>query len=200
MKLDAQADIIAVIGATGTGKTTWVKRALLRPRPARLLIWSSKPDYEEFAPGVDGFVQFADKVRLSGKYSAGIRPSWDTGRRAAEFDRFCRLAMAAGNCTVIVEELHMVTSPAHAPEAWQRLTCMGRAYGVRIIGTSQRPQHMDKDFLGNATRVQCFRVNDDAAQRVMARALSVKLSDVQGLPNYKAISRDNTSGIVTLAR
>ena len=197
MNLSAAADIVAVIGATGAGKTYWVKKNLLKPKPGRLMVWSSKPDYEDFAPGVEGFAAAMAAVKKSGRFAAGLRPSWSTEKRAAEFDRFCRLAMAAGDCTVIVEELHMVTSPANAPEAWQRLTCMGRAYGVRIIGTSQRPQHMDKDFLGNATRVVCFRVNDLGAQRVMSSTLSVALQDVQSLPNYSAIIRDNSSGAIT---
>lgn len=161
------------------------------------MIWSSKPDYEEFAPGIDGFASFVEQVKEKGAFRANLRPSWDAGVRSGEFDRFCRVAMAIKNCTVIVEELHMVTSPAHAPPAWQRLSCMGRAYGVRIIGTSQRPQHIDKDFLGNATAIHCFRVNDEAAQKTMARALNVPLADVQGLPNYKLILRDNTTGKIT---
>lgn len=194
--MSKNASITAVIGATGTGKSTWINRRFLKPLPKRLLIWSHKPDYT----AVSG-PQLADlgaviAAMRDKSFRLNFCPSWDAKRRAAQFDLFCRAALAAGNLTVIVEELHMVTSPSHAPGPWQQVTCIGRAYGLKVIGTSQRPAHMDKDFLSNSTAVVCFRVNDVNAQRTMAQALGVPLEDVKALPNYKFFHRDNTTGDV----
>lgn len=190
-----QADISAVIGASGTGKTTYLKKRLLRPLPKRLLVWSHKPDYVDFAPAVDDLAAVIAGLK-SKNFRLNFRPSWDTKIRAAQFDLFCRAALAAGRLTVIVEELHMVTAPSYAPPAWQIISCMGRAYGLRVIGTSQRPAHMDKDFLSNASDIYGFRVNEHNAQKTMAGALGVPLPEVKALPNYKYFHRDNATGAV----
>lgn len=190
-----QADIRAVIGASGTGKTTFIKKKLLRPSPGRLLIWSHKPDYVDYAPHELSLLAALSAMNAK-SFRVNFRPAWDDKHRDAQFRLFCRAAMAAGNLTVIVEELHMVTQPSYAPPAWQEITCMGRAYGIRVIGTSQRPAHMDKDFLANASDVYGFRVNEENAQRALARALGVPLPKVQALPNYKYFHRDNTTGAV----
>lgn len=189
------ADIRAVIGASGTGKTTFIRKKLLKPLPRRLMIWSHKPDYVDLAPA--GLSLAAALAALSAKsFRVNFRPAWDEKKRDAQFRLFCRAAMSAGNLTLIVEELHMVTQPSYAPPAWQEITCMGRGYGIRVIGTSQRPAHMDKDFLSNASDIYGFRVNEENAQRTLSRALGVALPKVQALPNYKYFHRDNSTGAV----
>jgi hypothetical protein len=190
------ASITAVIGATGTGKSTWINRQFLKPMPRRLLVWSHKPDYVDHAGPQVADLAAVIAALATKNFRVNFCPSWDAKKRAAQFDLFCRAALSAGNLTLIVEELHMVTSPSHAPAGWQQVTCIGRAYGLRVIGTSQRPAHMDKDFLSNATAVVCFRVNDVNAQRTMAQSMGVTLDQVKALPNYKYLHRDNTTGTV----
>lgn len=190
-----QADITAVVGASGTGKSTWIRKKFLKPMPGRVMVWSHKPDYVDLAPQVSDLGAAIASMNAK-KFKVNFQPSWDAKVRAAQFDLFCRAARVAGNLTLIIEELHMVTSPSHAPGPWQQVSCMGRAYGLRVIGTSQRPAHMDKDFLSNSTAVVCFRVNDVNAQRTMAQALGVPLDQVKALPNYKYFHRDNTVGTI----
>lgn len=194
--MSQHASITAVIGATGTGKSTWINRQFLKPRPRRLLVWSHKPDYLDHAGPQVADLAAAISALSAKSFKVNFCPSWDAKKRAAQFDLFCRAALSAGNLTLIVEELHMVTSPSHAPAGWQQVTCIGRAYGLRVIGTSQRPAHMDKDFLSNSTAVVCFRVNDINAQRTMAQSVGVPLDTVKALPNYKYLHRDNTTGVV----
>lgn len=191
-----KASITAVLGATGTGKSTWINRRFLKPIPKRLLIWSHKPDYARLSPQVH---DLGEVIRGMGakNFRFNFCPSWDAKLRAAQFDLFCRAALAAGALTVIVEELHMVTSPSWAPGPWQQLSCLGRAYGVELVGTSQRPAHMDKDFLSNCTDVVSFRVNEKNAQRTMGEALGVSPEEVRLLPNYKFFHRDHVKNTLT---
>lgn len=187
------ANIVAVVGATGTGKTYWIEHRFLQPIPSRLMIWSHKPDYVSLAHqcfDLGAGIRMLDRPQFRLNYC----PPWAEKTRAEQFDLFCKAAMAAKNLTVIVEELHMVTSPSYAPSPWREVSCMGREYGLIVVGTSQRPAHMDKDFLSNATDVVCFRVNEINAQRTMANALDVDLAEIKSLANYEFFHRVNATG------
>jgi len=82
---------------------------------------------------------------------------------AAQFGIFCRIIRAIGNCKIVVEELNEVTTPNRAPPDWKWLCSRGRHRGVTIIGLSQRPASVDKDFIGNSTEIYagCLTYDQD---------------------------------------
>jgi hypothetical protein len=159
-----KAHVIAVLGVTGSGKSTWVKRTFLNPPPDRLLIWDYSPldEYATFAQRLPlrEMVEAAYRCHRRGltfqflfKPRVGQRPVLEH-----QFAVFCNLALALGNLTMIVEELRYVTMPSRAPDAWARAVLMGRKAGLTVVGTSQRPAHIDKDFAGNATVIHTGRL------------------------------------------
>lgn len=189
----AQPEIIGLLGATGSGKTQYLKRYLLTPRPRRLLVWDFSPE-DEYAqlghvlplPDVIGELQAAK----AGPFGLVFKPSFDDKRRAREFELFCRAAYLAGNLTMVVEELRYVTQPALSPPGWRLVVLTGRKRGLRVIGTSQRPAHIDKDFLGNATRLHVGLLNYRDDVQVMAQELGVDAAQVSGLPFLHWIELD----------
>lgn len=169
-----KANIVAVIGASGTGKSSYIKGELLRDFE-RLYAWSplEKTDkYAEFCGGVK-----VEKITdLIANIKAGTRavvyvPSGTDAARKKQFDQFCRIMWECNGATVLVEELSHVTMPSWAPPAWKQLSTGGRHQGLSIIGVSQRPANIDKDFLGNCTEVRCYRVNYENDAKTMAGAL-----------------------------
>jgi hypothetical protein len=171
------ADIIAVIGASGTGKSSYIKGDLLK-RYKRLLIWSPLEKTDNYAAFCGGTVttKITDLVaEVKAKTKAIVFvPSGNDAAVKKQFDLFCRVVWELEGCTVLVEELSRVTMPSWAPPAWKNLSTAGRHQGLRIIGTSQRPAQIDKDFLGNCTEVRCYRVNYDADAKVMADTLGMQ--------------------------
>ena len=145
------------MGASGSGKSEWVKRELRAARPRRLLIWSpleATDRYSEFAPVCRTLAAAARIVAAAGArgaFAVCFVPAGDDKARAAQFDFICRLASAAKNLTLVVEELKFVTRPSWSPMAWAAITLQGRHHGLTVYGTSQRPAHIDKDFLSNCT-------------------------------------------------
>lgn len=172
------AHIIAVIGASGTGKSSFIKGELLR-KPKRLLIWSPLEKTDNYA-GFCGGVVVAGKVselvaQVKAKAKAIVYvPVGSDSQVKKQFDMFCRIVWELEGATVLVEELSRVTMPSWAPPAWKNLSTAGRHQGLTIIGTSQRPAQIDKDFLGNCTEIRCYRVNYDADAKVMADALGLQ--------------------------
>lgn len=188
------ADIIAVIGQSGMGKSSFIKGELLRPELYnRLLMWSpmeETDDYAGFSNGiaVKRITALVEQVK-AGARAIAFEPSGDKKAVDKQFDAFCRIAWEMGQGTrVLVEELSGVTMPSWAPPAWKKLSTAGRHKGLTVIGVAQRPANMDKDFLGNCTEVRCYCVGYENDAKVMANALRLKTvyePDEKGRPVAK---------------
>lgn len=109
------ASNIAVFGASGSGKSTFIKRAIAKAKPARLLIWDPMQEYAEFGQVTQSLGELVAQIAAGGKrgkFSLVYQPSSDEKTRAKQFDVFCGLAMAAGQLVLVVEELKFVTKPS----------------------------------------------------------------------------------------
>ncbi|SFU99596.1 hypothetical protein [Pseudoduganella namucuonensis] len=180
-----KADIVAVIGASGTGKSSYIKGELLKKFP-RLLVWSPLEETDDYA-GFSGGVVVRGKIsELVAQVQAGTKaivyvPTGDAAAVKLQFDRFCRIAWEMEPATkLLVEELSGVTMPSWSPPAWRKLSTAGRHRGLTIIGVAQRPANIDKDFMGNCTEVRCYRVNYDNDAKVMADVLRLQTAYATG--------------------
>lgn len=172
------AKIHAVIGASGTGKSSYIKGDLLRSYD-RLLIWSPLEEtdqYGRFCGGTvvrDKITKLIEAVKSPAKAMVYV-PRGSDAEVKKQFDQFCRIAWTMEGATVLVEELSRVTMPSWSPPAWRNLSTAGRHKGLTLIGVAQRPANIDKDFLGNCTEVRCYRVNYDNDAKVMADSLGLR--------------------------
>lgn len=173
-----KAKIHAVIGASGTGKSSYIKAELLR-KYSQLLVWSpleETDDYQSFCGGVvvRKITDLVAQVKAGARAIVYWPASGNDKALKQQFDLFCRVAFECVGAHVLVEELSQVTMPSWAPPAWKKLSTAGRHRGLTLIGVSQRPANIDKDFLGNCTEVRCYRVNYDADAKVMADSLGIQ--------------------------
>jgi hypothetical protein len=174
------AKIVAVIGASGVGKSSYIKADLLKPAmksSAGMLIWSPLEKTDNYAGFCRGVVvtKITDLVaRLkAGRRAVVYVPSGDDKAVKKQFDMFCRIAWELVGWTILVEELSRVTMPSWSPPAWRNLSTAGRHQGLTLIGVTQRPANVDKDFMGNCSEIRCYRVNYDNDAKVMADALGL---------------------------
>ena len=194
MSTKNKAAIIAVLGASGSGKSTFVKQYLARAKPSRLLVWDFMHEYK-MGDDVSRVSVLAEKLYgEKGSFSLTFRPSADESTRSAQFDVFCGLALAAKNLTLVVEELRFVTTPSRAPMRWAQVTMTGRHAGLRVIGTSQRPASIDKDFLGNATLIHTGRLVYPEDTRAVAKAMRVAESEIDDLAPLDWLEKDMQIG------
>lgn len=196
-------DIVAVLGATGSGKSLYVHAELRRRRPRRLLVWDFSPE--------DEYAQHCHYVTLGellaegaaagrrGAFALALHPSADPKARARQFDIWCTAAYRLGDCTLVVEELRFVTKPGWSPVPWSQAVLTGRKRGLSIIGTTQRPAHVDKDFLSNATILHCGRLGYDDDVKTAAVELRVRPDQVPTEP-LAWVELDRTSGRLTHGR
>lgn len=179
-----KADIIAVIGASGTGKSSYIKGELLK-RYLRLIVWSPLEETDDYASFCGGIVIKGKITELVAAVKSGAKaiiyvPTGSDKEVKAQFDFFCRIVWTMKGATVLVEELSRVTMASWSPPAWKNLSAAGRHQGLTLIGTSQRPATIDKDFLGNCTEIRCYRLNYDNDAKVMADSLGLRKSYAPG--------------------
>src|SRR5690349_6651248 len=101
-----EANIYGVMGSTGSGKSAWVKQALLKTSGTRLAI----SDYgREYATGYADLVteNLGGAVRALARknFRISFRLSFDDKTRAGQFNVFCKAVWHAKDAICLVEEL-----------------------------------------------------------------------------------------------
>lgn len=197
------ARIIGVIGASGSGKSAWLKAGLRAMRPPRLLIWDPQDEYGQFGEVVTDTRDLAERLcamTAEETFQIVYQPGDDMKSYKWKFDLMCQIAYQIDRLCFVVEELADVTTPGWAPPFWSRLSRKGRHRAMTIIGVSQRPALIDKTFLGNCTLIHCCRLNDKNDIATMAACLSVTADEVRAMVAdedaglFQYIERDMKTG------
>ncbi|WP_423197150.1 Helicase HerA central domain-containing protein [Cupriavidus sp. H19C3] len=178
------ARIVGVIGASGSGKSRWLKDGLRIMKPPRLLIWDPQDEYTEFGDTVTDSRELVERLAAltsTDTFSIVYQPGDDMSTYRWKFDLFCEIAYHIERLCVVVEEVADVTSASYAPPYWSRLSRKGRHRAMTLFAVTQRPAVIDKTFLGNCTLLHCCRLNDKNDIAVMSAVLGVPVDDVRNL-------------------
>lgn len=192
------ANLVAVIGSSGSGKSLWVKTVALPALRRPVLIFDPM---REYAGGVCASLSVMVKeLRLSSHAAdAGVLIYRPNKMRELEkqFETFCGIALAVKNCSLIVEELSLVTKAGYSPPRWREVVTTGRHYGLSVIGTTQRPALVDKTFFSNATMVRVGRLNAAGDKKTMADALDISADRLRELRPLDWLQKDMQTGALT---
>lgn len=201
-----EAKFNAIIGATGCGKTHELKKQLAKPARRRTLVWSPKEVIDNYAALYKGSVIVRTAAEVGkvlqaagarGEFHLVFVPTLNRKRDEALFSVVCKMAMAAKNLTLIVDELHSVTTATHAPDGWVLVNFMGRGFGVEVFGLSQRPASVDKAFMASLSSIYCGRLPHPPDQKTMSEILGVDVSEVANLSGYESIQRNMLTKKIT---
>lgn len=193
----SKALAIAAFGARGTGKTAWVKQEVARQKPIRLLAWDFKHDPALREGMGEPVTTLADMARGAGAGRFKLRYLVDHNKDiTAQFDLFCRIAWAAGDLTMFVDELPEVTKANRAPPAWRKCVNVGREYAdagkiktLTIIGAGQRPAECDKSFIANCDVIHTGRLGDMGDAKRMAQAWGIKPEELATMPDLAWVEK-----------
>lgn len=188
--------MLGLFGARGSGKSRKAKQFLSDERPARVLVWDTMDEYNDHAQAVPSLSVMLGRSAAPA-FALRYVPRGTDRELAARFGAFCALAYARGDLVLVVEELQRVTAPSWAPAEWSDCTLRGRHRRLAIIGISQRPANVDKNFFSMATFLSTGRLAFPADRRAMAEVLDVPLADVNALTGYDWIGRDMLTGRLT---
>lgn len=181
--------VIAALGGRGSGKSAWVKQLPAVTSARRLLIWDFMREYQDHGQ-VIGNLGEAIKAMNAKAWRIAYQPN--PSRKEAEFDLVCRAVKAAKKCTLIAEELAFVTQPNKAPPMWRELCLLGRHQThaeATLIGISQRPASIDKDFLACCDVIHCGRLAYDADAKAVAPYIGCDWRELTKLPDLHYIEK-----------
>jgi hypothetical protein len=187
------AAFTAVIGATGAGKTEYIRQQLARSKPKRLIVWDFKP-ISEYGHLGETFTDRAALVEAalaagSGPFRAIYRPGTQASEWVDKFDWLCRFAYAFKHCTLIAEELAHVTRAGWSPDGWKLVVTMGRSEGLTVYGATQRPALVDKTFISAASLIHCGRLGARSDRVTMADLLDCDPKELAALRPMDWIER-----------
>jgi hypothetical protein len=197
------AQLECYFGASGTGKSTSIKRRLTQLSPTVPVVFFD-PKHEYLRGAIDeattseaGFLDRCDAMTNGGAKVGVLRPPFNSELRIRQFDRFCSVALALarhfGGCVIVADELHTVTGPQSAPAGWEELVMVGRGWGAHILAASQRPQSIDMGLRTNLTFVRSGRLGEKPDCERVAAKLMVPWEEIAALPNLHYIERDMTT-------
>lgn len=189
MKQPPKPLVVAALGARGSGKSAWVKQHQAVTGATRLVVWDLMREYSGHGQATQS---------LSAAIKAMASPAWrityqpNPANKEAEFDLLCKAVKAAKKCTLVAEELAFVTQPNKAPPAWRELCLLGRHETharATIIGISQRPASIDKDFLACCDVIHCGRMAYDADAKAVAPYLGIDWRELTQLPDLAFVEK-----------
>ncbi len=189
------ADITAIIAASGSGKSHWIKARLAADPGAMVVVWDWMHEYGHAGRAFGSFSSLAAAVSKGRPGIYAYYPAdflkHDEKRRHRAFADFCQLAYWWGGLTVIVEELMHVTKSGWAPAQWSSIITSGRHRHLRVIATTQRPVLCDKTFISGATLVRVGYLGSKSDKATMADILDVPVADIRALRKRDWIQRDD---------
>lgn len=193
-----KAKVIAVFGARGTGKSAWIKQHPDVKAASRLLVWDYMHEYQQTAQPISNLSDTLQAMRLK---AWRVAYQVDHDKQTAAFEFLTSAARTLGNCTFLAEELAFVTQANKAPPAWRQATLLGRHSGMTIIGASQRPASVDKDFIACADVIHCGRLANERDAKAVATFLGCDWRELVNLPDLHyieldVIKRETTRGVL----
>lgn len=186
MSAASNAGRVGVWGASGSGKSSYVKAAMAQRR--RVVIFDPQAEY----PGKRLTNLETVRREMRGNWT-GFRISYTSppGKEAQALSALCRLLLAAQRpfketgrgspMVLVVEEMNLsfpVAGGAARSPGFAEVCSRGRHYGIEVWGVSQRIAEVDTRFRGNCTDTIVFRQKGQRDQSAAALELGCKPGDL----------------------
>jgi DNA helicase HerA-like ATPase len=175
----------AILGTTGSGKSTYgvwlLSRAPFHQKPAFVIDFKRDPIFE----GISRIREIGLHERLPSKPGLFIlRPRPDEaylGDGTPDVESWLEKLWHAGNAWLYIDEGYL------APDrAWlQNILAQGRALGLTVVTTSQRPVNVPRSVFTEASYVTAFRLNDRRDQQRVSEFTPPGMLDTR-LPDFNS--------------
>lgn len=180
-------DKIFILGRSGCGKSFLGKS--IQDQFDRLVVIDSLYEYSgsDFDFVVDSYQSFLNAlVHLEKEKNFKIlfrfNLAMGNSEREILFDRACECIYQLGDVCLVIEEVHLYSSPQFLPHWFKNIALMGRHQNIGLICTSQRAGETNKTLLSMSTYVYCGQIIDLNDQKYIANFIGKEaraLSELQ---------------------
>ena len=190
-----------VIGRTQSGKTYWTIRQI--QDADKLIVYSTKREevgypgvyFDALEGGRVDFLQFWGRWERAGMpYRLVYRPAdiFDP----AEFDSICRLAYAAGNLTIVCEEVMTYATTTNIGPGFRTLLTAGATKGIHCYMLTQRPFKIPREITSQSRRAIIFATHEPADVEYIKQTFGTEAADrLAALSQYQHIAWDESGKV-----
>ena len=157
---------LAVIGETGSGKSTLVSKVLL-PTRTYFVVMRTKMDDVRFP--VQIVTKHARTIADQRYDRIELRPEPKRSTQAAELQKAYELVYKQGGWTVYNDERFYIEDILRIKEPLNMLTTQGRGKKLTMVDGAQRPTGISRFVLSQATHVVCFGIEPEDARTLASR-------------------------------
>jgi hypothetical protein len=186
-------DRIALVGATGSGKTFFAARLLAHT--SRLVVIDPKNTLRG-KWGLGEWTRKSERALISGD-PVRVRFSPEPGGEW-RYDRIIERVYMAGGCSLYIDEVYGVVQPGKKPPPYfTAVYTRGRELGIGVIAATQRPAWVPLFILSEANWFVAFRLMMEEDRKRMAgfmgRGVLQPIEDEHGFYIYSAAWRHPTA-------
>lgn len=176
-------NIMTIVGRKGSGKTELAK--YLTQNEHRLIVWDFLGQFE-----CNDICNHTAKIEYAIKHS-----SFNIAVRLPEhyFPSICQWIKQIGNCTFLIDEIDMVSSPSEVPPELNYLIQYGRhcvgekdtGHGVDLIATARRAAEIPRAFTANSDDIFVYQTHEPRDLTYLGRFMRV--DDIISLQEYECL-------------
>jgi hypothetical protein len=169
-----------VLGKTGSGKSSFVKKELIR-NIERLIIIDALSEYENgiIFTNVDTLIEYIldNKINQHDNFKFICRFTDDK-----DIELLFLLVFELSNLTLLVEECEIYVSPNSKSSNFLKLVRYGRHKNISIIGVARRSTELSLTFRSQTDTIFSFKQTD---KNDLVKMEELGLYDLDKLEDYK---------------
>jgi len=155
MKIKKKAEISVILGVRGAGKSTLLRELLKKKSSKRVIVIDTLGEHSKGRKVVTSPVELVKAVKAK-RFNIAVKfDDADIG-----FDWACRVAYAAENLVLVVEEVDWYVKAGYAPVPFGKLVRYGRHKSVEMICIARRPPDMWRNLTANADNLFMLRTTE----------------------------------------
>ena len=163
-----KTEIITVLGQRGSGKSSWIQKAL--PDIPRFILWDTLGEYGQYKL----YTEAQTKQELFDyvwDHNEGVLQVIYNSIEDEDFGFVCGLCENLGDLTFIIEEVDNYATPNFMPIELKRLLKYGRHFGISMIFVSRRPAEINRLITAQSQRFICFTIIEPLDVRYLTSIL-----------------------------